>query len=113
MQNKIQKSIKVSKAIKFEAKTGKKTVGRAYLYIIKNDLYKQAYGLLEDLYVEEAYRSQGIGRSLLLKVISEAKKRKLYKLIGTSRTFRTQVHNFYEKYGFKKYGFEFRMDLKS
>jgi len=110
---KLSKSIKPSKAIKFEIKEGKKTIGRAFLYIIKNDLHKAPYGLLEDLFVEEEYRSQGLGKKLLLRVIAEAKKRKLYKLIGTSRTFRTAVHSFYEKYGFKKWGAEFRMDIKS
>ncbi len=111
MKTSIKKSIKQSKAIKFEVKDGRKTIGRAYLYIIKNDLHKKPYGLLEDLFVEEAYRKQGLGTKLLIKVISEAKKRKLYKLIGTSRTSRMKAHKFYEKYGFKKYGYEFRMNL--
>lgn len=107
----MKKTIKVSKAVKFEIKDGKKTIGRAYLYIIKNDLHKKPYGLLEDLFVEEAYRGTGLGKRLLMLVIKEAKSRKLYKLIGTSRTFRTAVHSFYEKYGFKKHGFEFRMSF--
>ncbi|PIR96065.1 MAG: GNAT family N-acetyltransferase [Candidatus Doudnabacteria bacterium CG10_big_fil_rev_8_21_14_0_10_42_18] len=108
---KISKLTKASKAIKFEAKDEKKVIGRAYLYVIRNNLHKQPYGLLEDLFVEEGYRSKGIGKQLLKMVIAEAKKKKLYKLIGTSRTFRTQVHSFYLKSGFKKYGFEFRMNL--
>jgi len=108
---KIYKSIKPSKAVKFIARDGKKIAGRAFLYIIKNNLHKKPYGLLEDLFVEEVYRGQGLGKQLLLMVIAEAKRRKLYKLIGTSRTFRTAVHSFYEKYGFKKYGLEFRMNL--
>ncbi len=108
---KSSKILKTSKAVKFEIKEGKKIVGRAFLYIIQNDLHENPYGLLEDLFVEEEYRSQGLGRQLIMDVIAEAKKRKLYKLVGTSRTFRTQVHHFYEKLGFKKYGFEFRMDL--
>ncbi|MFA5991413.1 MAG: GNAT family N-acetyltransferase [Candidatus Doudnabacteria bacterium] len=108
---KSSKILKTSKAVKFEIKEGKKIVGRAFLYIIQNDLHENPYGLLEDLFVEEEYRSHGLGRQLLLSVVTEAKKRKLYKLIGNSRTFRTQVHHFYEKMGFKKYGFEFRMDF--
>ncbi len=108
---KISKSVKTSKAVKLEIKEGKKIVGRAFLYIIKNNLHKQPYGLLEDLFLEEDYRSKGLGKLLVLEVIAEAKKRKLYKLVGTSRTFRTPVHGFYEKMGFKKWGFEFRMDL--
>jgi GNAT superfamily N-acetyltransferase len=66
---------------------------------------------LEDLYVEERYRGEGLGKALLLKVIQEAKIRKLYKLIGTSRKERKVVHQMYLKYGFKNYGYEFRLDL--
>lgn len=108
---KSSKILKTSKAVKFEIKEGTKIVGRAFLYIIQNDLHENPYGLLEDLFVEEEYRSHGLGRQLVMDVVAEAKKRKLYKLVGTSRTFRTPVHHFYEKLGFKKYGFEFRMDL--
>ncbi|MEK7162169.1 MAG: GNAT family N-acetyltransferase [Patescibacteria group bacterium] len=108
---KLSKILKTSKAVKFEMKDGTKVVGRVFLYIIQNDLHKQSYGLLEDLFVEEEYRSKGLGRQLLLEVVAEAKKHKLYKLVGTSRTFRTPIHHFYEKLGFKKWGFEFRMDL--
>ena len=111
MNHKIAKIVKSAKAVKFEFKAGKKIVGRAFLYVIKNDLHKKPYGLLEDLFVEENYRGRGLGTALLLAVIQEAKKRKLYKLIGTSRTFRKSVHKLYEKYGFKKWGFEFRKDL--
>lgn len=108
---KVKRINKTAKAIKLEIKDGKKEIGRAYLYIIKNNLHKKPYGLLEDLFIEEKYRGEGLGKILLLKVIAEAKKRKLYKLIGTSRTERKLVHKFYQKYGFKKYGFEFRIDL--
>lgn len=112
IMNKIRKVLKTSRLIKFEVKDGKKNIGRAFLYIVKNDLHKQPYGLLEDLFVEEANRGEGLGKKLLLKVLAEAKKHKLYKLIGTSRISRAQVHKFYLKYGFKKYGYEFRMDLR-
>ena len=108
---KLSKTQKPSKVVRLEVKDGKKAVGRAYLYIIKNDLHNRPYGLLEDLFVKEEFRSRGLGKQLLFAAVAEAKKRKLYKLVGTSRTFRTQIHKFYQKYGFKKYGYEFRMDL--
>lgn len=107
----VSKSIKLSKFIKFEIKAGKQVKARAFLYIIKNALHSRPYGLLEDLYVEERYRGEGLGKALLLKVIQEAKTRKLYKLIGTSRKERKVVHQMYLKYGFKNYGYEFRLDL--
>ena len=111
MTPQLKKIKKNSNAIKFEMKSGSKTIGRMYLYLIKNDLHKNRYGLLEDLFVDEKVRGHGIGTILLRAAITEAKKRKLYKLIGTSRMSRERVHVFYEKYGFEKYGFEFRMDL--
>ncbi len=108
---KISKSAKTSKYIKLEIKDGKKVVGRAFLYVIKNDLHERPYGLLEDLFVSEAFRGQGLGRALLSRVLTEAKRLKLYKIVGTSRTSRAAVHAMYIKFGFKKYGYEFRINL--
>lgn len=111
MNPQLRRVIKQSRAIKFEIKQNKKTIGRVYLYYIKNDLHKQPYGFVEDLFVDKAMRGQGIGKMLLEAVVTEARKRKCYKLVGTSRMTRTEVHSFYESHGFKKYGWEFRMDL--
>ena len=112
MNSRITRAIKSSRAIKLEIKQGGKTVGRIYLYVIKNDLHKRPYGLLEDLFVDERMRGQGIGTMLVNAAIAEAKKRKLYKLVGTSRTQRARLHEFYKRIGFKKHGLEFRMDLE-
>ncbi|MBI3232336.1 MAG: GNAT family N-acetyltransferase [Candidatus Doudnabacteria bacterium] len=112
MNYEIQRTITSSKVIKLELKDGKTKIGRAFLYIIENDLHKRPYGLLEDLFVNEKYRGTGLGKQLLLMAVKEAKKRKLYKLIGTSRSSRAEVHSFYEKHGFKKYGFEFRLNIR-
>ena len=88
-----------------------KEAGRAYLYLIKNNLHEEPYGLLEDVFVEEKYRGQGLGTKLMKEIIAEAKKHSCYKLIATSRESRTEVHQWYEKLGFKKHGVEFRMDF--
>lgn len=107
----IKKSEVKSDATKLELVNGEKIIGRAYLYLIKNDLHDKPYGLLEDLFVDESYRGSGFGRQLMQRVIEEAKELGCYKLIGTSRNSRTEVHNFYKKLGFEEYGKEFRMDL--
>lgn len=107
----LKKEIKQNQAVKFFIEDQGKIVGRAYLYLIHNDLYNQPYGLLEDVFVAEAYRSQGIGNQLLKAVIAEAKDRGCPKLVGTSRYSRPQVHKWYEKLGFKDWGKEFRMDF--
>lgn len=98
-------------AIKITAHEEDKQVGRAYLYMIYNDLHKEPYGLLEDVKVKENFRGQGIGTQLVEQVIEEAKDQGCYKLIATSRDSRPRVHGWYEKLGFDNYGREFRMDF--
>ncbi|MFA6548199.1 MAG: GNAT family N-acetyltransferase [Candidatus Magasanikbacteria bacterium] len=89
-----------------------KEIGRAWLYLIHNNLHIEPYGLLEDVYVDENYRKRGVGNKLLKKIIALAKEKKCYKLLATSRHSRKEVHGWYERLGFKEYGSAFRMDLK-
>lgn len=107
----IKKQEKQSKAIKFEIMADGQVVGRAYLYLIANDLGRGHYGLLEDVFVAEDYRGRGLGNELVKAVIQEARKQNCYKLIGTSRHSRPEVHEWYQRLGFKDYGREFRMDF--
>jgi GNAT superfamily N-acetyltransferase len=100
-----------SKGFKFEYVVEGKVVGRAFLFLIYNDLHPEPYGLLEDVFVEEEFRGQGIGKSLVKAVIDKAKEVGCYKLIATSRFERENVHKLYESLGFKKWGYEFRIDL--
>lgn len=112
LKNMIIKNTRISsEAIKFVIEKDGKTAGRAYLYLIYNDLHKEPYGFLEDVFVEEEFRSKGVGGELVKAVIDEAKVRGCYKLVGTSRNSRSEVHEFYKKLGFEDYGKEFRMDL--
>ncbi len=111
MRMEIHNIEKQSVAIKFIAKENGKEMGRAFLYLIYNDLHAEPYGLLEDVFVDATSRGKGIGNELVLAVIHEAKKRGCYKLIATSRTSRHEIHTWYERLGFKNYGLEFRMDL--
>ncbi len=97
--------------IKFAVEKDGKVVGYAYLYLIYNGLHSEPYGFLEDVFIEEAYRGQGIGGELVKEAVAEAKARGCYKIIGTSRHSRTEVHEFYKKLGFEDYGKEFRMGL--
>jgi len=85
--------------------------GWAYVYIIKNDRHEEPYAFLENVYIEQEYRSQGLGSRLVEGLIEEAKKRRCYKIIGTSRHTSTKVHEFYKKFGFRDHGLEFRLDL--
>jgi len=67
---------------------------------------------MEDVFVEEVLRGQGVGSELVKKVIEEAKQRDCYKLICTSRYEKPKVHELYINLGFKDHGKEFRMDFK-
>lgn len=107
----IKKTEKITKGIKISVEENGNEVGRAWLYLIYNDLHVEPYGLLEDVFVNEGARGQGVGNRLLEEVVAEARKQGCYKLIGTSRKSREQVHAWYKKLGFEDYGLEFRMDL--
>jgi len=108
---KINKKVIKGKGIKFFVKIDGKEVGRAFLYILNNDLHKKPFGFLEDVYVNESLRGQGIGSQLLDKVINEAKISGCYKIVATSRYSRPTVHKLYERIGFKNQGVEFRIDF--
>ncbi|WP_249369183.1 GNAT family N-acetyltransferase [Acaryochloris marina] len=86
-------------------------VGRAYIYLMCNDLHDQPFGLMEDVYVDESCRGNGIGSELVKQVIELAKEANCYKLIATSRISRPHVHDLYQRLGFTQHGVEFRIDL--
>lgn len=98
--------------LKITANENGKVLGWVQLYIIGNERHDEPYAFLENLYIEEEYRSRGLGSQLVRAAIEESKKRNCYKIIGTSRTLKPEVHKFYIKNGFTNWGFEFRMDLK-
>ncbi len=106
-----KKETKQSRVIKITAEEGGKVLGRASLYLIYNDLHSEPYGLLEDVFVEETERGQGLGTALTKMIIDEAKAQGCKKLIANSRYSRPEVHKMYEKIGFKDYGKEFKMEL--
>lgn len=100
-------------AVKLTIEEAGGIIGHAYVYLIRNDLHKAPYGLLEDVFIEEPHRGKGYGSMLVEAAIAEAKKRGCYKLIGTSRHERKEVHAFYERLGFRNYGLEFRLDMET
>lgn len=106
-----KKTNRAAYAIRFSLMDREKEIGRVYLYVLKNDLHKEPFGFLEDLFVDEKYRGKRLGTELVKTAIAEAKRRGCYKLFATSRKERKNVHRFYEKLGVKKYGFEFRKDF--
>lgn len=109
----MEKTEIVARGIRFSVVKNDMEVGRAYVYILTNDLHVEPFGLLEDVYVHENYRGEGVAHQLLKEVIAAARTEKCYKLLATSRNdgTRDSVHAWYERLGFEKYGTEFRMNL--
>lgn len=100
-----------SKGIKFIAFDGENEIGHVYLYLIYNDLHSEPAGYLENMFVDEVYRGSKVGSALLDAVLVEARRLRCYKIVSTSRESRQHVHEWYERTGFEKYGFAFRMNL--
>jgi|SRR3989344_1971178 len=100
-----------SYAVKITVEEDGMILGSAYLYIMFNDLHKEPFGFLENVFVNEENRGRGIGSKLVEASILEAKKQNCYKIICTSRYKNAEIHKFYNKFGFKDYGKEFRIDL--
>jgi len=107
----IKRDERETKIIKLYVEEDGEEVGRASVVLIYNDLHKEPYGLLEDVFVDEKMRGQGIGTKLTNAIIEEAKKANCYKLVATSRYEREKVHELYKRLGFKEHGIEFRMDF--
>lgn len=97
--------------IKFFIERDGKEAARAYLYIMKNDQRPEPFGFMEDVLVDESCRGQGLATKLIAKLITAAKANHCYKIVGTSRYGRENVHRLYEKIGFKNFGIEFKMYL--
>ncbi len=100
-----------TKGFKLFIEINGKELARAYLYVLKNNLHRQPFGLMEDVFVAEECRGKGIGSELVKQVIVKAISMDCYKLICTSRHSKPKVHELYLKLGFKDHGREFRLDF--
>ncbi|MFH1188778.1 MAG: GNAT family N-acetyltransferase [bacterium] len=106
------KKQKVSSGIRFSLCDNEKEIGHAWLYILSNDQHEQPFGFIEDVFVDEQYRGQGLGTKLIREMLREAKRKLCYKVILTSRNTKPGVHAFYNKFGFIDWGKEFRLPLE-
>ncbi|MEZ0345870.1 MAG: GNAT family N-acetyltransferase [Infirmifilum sp.] len=107
----IKKTQVTSSGLRISVEEDGRELGHCYIYLIRNDLHNQPYALLEDVYVNEEDRGKGVGTLLVTKAIETARELGCYKIIATSRFGRDEVHKWYEKLGFKLYGYEFRINL--
>ena len=103
--------VEPAKVVLFEIMEHGTQIARGRLCVIHNDLHKEPFGLMEDVFVHEDHRGSGLGKKIIDAIIQMAKDAGCYKLIATSRTDRPKLHMYYKKLGFEIHGLEFRMDF--
>lgn len=99
-----------AQGIRFSVNCDGTEVARAYLYLMQNDLHEEPFGLMEDVFVDESQRGEGLGTRLVNEIVAAARENGCYKLIATSRDSRPKVHELYRRLGFSDHGREFRID---
>ena len=88
-------------------------MGRAIMYILTNPNRGKKYGILSDVRIDPEHRGKGIGTELIQKTIDAAREVGCYKVLADSRFERENVHRLYERFGFAKHGYEFRMEFEN
>src|SRR5438034_9003698 len=78
--------VKITKGLKG------KVVGRAYLYVMTNDLHERPFGLMADVFVDPDHLGSEIGTALVNGVVAEGKRHRCYKLIAPSGQSRNRLH---------------------
>ncbi|MGX1565480.1 GNAT family N-acetyltransferase [Streptomyces sp. NPDC055506] len=86
-------------------------VARLFLYYLTNEQHSASFVFCEDWFVEEGYRNHGLGKILAVEAIRRARERKCYKVVANSRFGKENVHRLLESSGYRKHGFEFRVDI--
>ena len=107
----VNRETRAAQGIRFSIERDGVEVARAFLYLMTNDLHERPFGLMEDVFVDESQRGNGLGTTLVGEVIAAAKDAQCYKLIATSRDARPKVHELYRRIGFSDHGREFRIDF--
>jgi len=107
----LKKQLKNNACSILVAKEKENVVATATIYYIDVAARDKPYALLEGLVVDKNKRGQGFGSEFFNKCIDIAKKKGCYKMIFTSGYNREEAHDFYQRLGFKKWGYEFRIDL--
>lgn len=107
----LQKADVSARGIRFSFEVDGEEVARAFLYTLHNGLHPEPFGFIEDVHVAEAHRGRGFASRLIAEIIAEARRIGCYKIVETSRFSRPEVHRLYERLGFERHGYEFRLDL--
>ncbi len=69
-------------------------------------------GIVEDVVVAPARQGSGIGVRMMHFAIEHCRQKGCYKLVLSSNAKRVRAHAFYEKLGFERHGYSFRVNLE-
>jgi GNAT superfamily N-acetyltransferase len=96
----------------FVAERDGRVIGSLVLVVVPNlGRHGRPYAILENIVVDEAERSGGIGAAMVRHAVALAEQAGCYKLGLTSRLHRADAHRFYERLGFYVGSHGFRIDL--
>lgn len=84
-----------------------------YALLVMHNLAHQGTpsAIVEDVVVDEACQSQGVGRAMMAHAMAEARAAGCYKLVLSSNQKRERAHAFYESLGFQRHGYSFRIEI--
>lgn len=94
----------------YVAEIDRQIVGSFALLIMDNLGHLGApSALVEDVVVDPALHSRGIGQAMMQFAVARAKEKRCYKLALSSNAKRERAHAFYESLGFERHGYSFRI----
>lgn len=100
-------TVSTTEVIKFELIEDGVQLARATGIVVRNELHKEPYMLLEDVFVQEEHKGNGYGQILVKSVIASARKRGCYKVILNCDRKNAELVGWYEK----AFGFRVHPDL--
>ena len=96
----------------FVAEQDSRAVGTYALLIMDNLAHKGARSaVVEAVAVRPSCQGQGIGKAMMRHAMDVCRQNGCYKVALSSNQKREDAHRFYEKLGFERHGFSFRIEL--
>jgi GNAT superfamily N-acetyltransferase len=96
----------------YVALEGSDVVGSFALLVMDNLGHLGApSGIVEDVVVAPRRQGSGIGQAMMRFALDRCREKRCYKLVLSSNAKRERAHAFYEKLGFARHGYSFRVDL--
>jgi GNAT superfamily N-acetyltransferase len=97
----------------YVAEADRQIVGSFALLIMDNLGHLGApFAIVEDVVVDPALQGHGIGQAMMRFAIARAREKRCYKMLRSSNAKRERAHAFYERLGFERHGYSFRLMLE-